>query len=69
MNIVKDSERSGRKTNSSDGSNEPTVKPEEPESFRNYCEEKFDEDTDGDNTEDATGKISFFKIIQLYSHV
>ena len=65
MNIVKDSERSGRKTNSSDGSNEPTVKPEEPESFRNYCEEKFDEDTDEENTEDPTeetGKIIVLKL-------
>ena len=72
MNTKKDSERSGRKTNTSDDSNEPTVKPVDPESFRDYCVEKFDGDTGDDNIEDqtdATGKILFFKIIQLYSHV
>ena len=60
MNTKKDSERSGRKTNTSDDSNEPTVKPVGPESFRDYCVEKFDGDTDDDNTEEATGKILFF---------
>ena len=60
MNTKKDSERSGRKINTSDGSNEPTVKPLEPESFRDYCTEKLDGDTDDDNTDDqtdVTGKI------------
>ena len=61
MNKKKDSERSGRKTNTSDDSNESTVKPEEPESFRNYCEEKFDEDTDEDPTNE-TGKIIVLKL-------
>ena len=60
MNTKKDSERSGRKTDTSDGSNEPTVKPVEQESFRDYCKEKLDGDTDDDNTDDqtdVTGKI------------